>query len=108
MVKLVNSNQQNVSSNMHRIKYLLVFVSVFCAISVFGQKENKMVKRQKKQLEKQEVAKEKAQEKAIETRLKRHKKIQTKETQKRMKKTAKKNKQYHNKKKKFFLIRWFS
>jgi len=92
---------------MRRIKYLFTIIAILASVSLFSQ-ETKMIKQRKKQLEKQEQAKEKAQEKGREEGLKRHKKIQSKETQKRMKKTAKKNKNYHNKKKKFFLFRWFS
>ena len=86
---------------------MLMFFFTF-SLNVVAQ-EPKAVKKQKETIEKAKEARKKQAEKAIEARKKRHLSIQDKKTRKRIKKNMKKSKgvNYHERKKKFFLFRWF-
>ena len=84
----------------------------FCVIGISAYSQSakriqKTVDKRQAQLEKQEKEKIEKAEKEAEAKKKRHFELQTKKVQKIMKKTKKKSKKYNDKKKQFFLKRWF-
>ncbi len=91
-----------------QIRVLTILFFTLVSFNVLAQ-EPKSVQKQKEAIEKAKEERKKQAEKAIEARKKRHLSIQDKKTRKRIKKNMKHSKgvNYHERKKKFFLFRWF-
>ena len=90
------------------IVFLFMSVMSMNLAAQSGKRVQKMVDKREEQLAKDKEAKKKEAEKQHEAKKKAHYDMQTKEVRKRMKKTQRKSRRNNDKKREFFIKRWFN